>query len=177
MTLNDPYVRRLRRCSNRAEFRHEKACHGALLNDRNAETEFELAGFLPYQFNVIAGRLSRDFEKRYKSRFGITVAQWRVVAHLHEAGTVSVREIHRKVDMDKSKVSRAAARLESSGYITKRQSASDRRLVDLALTAKGREMMCELSKLALSYQKELLASIEGNPAAFVGTLRAWSALD
>lgn len=124
-----------------------------------AKTDFNLDTFLPYLFNVVAGRLSRDFAQQYKARFGIGVAEWRVVAHLSQSGTVSVREIHERVDMDKSKVSRAAARLEASGYLTKFRSETDKRLVDLTLTTKGHEMMQELAQMADAYQAEVLAEL------------------
>jgi DNA-binding MarR family transcriptional regulator len=123
------------------------------------DSDFDLDGFLPYQFNVIAGRLSRGFARRYRTRFGISIAEWRVVAHLSQAGAVSVREIHERADMDKSKVSRAAARLEAAGYITKRPSSVDRRLVELALTPDGEAMMTELIAMARAYQAQILQSL------------------
>lgn len=116
---------------------------------------FDLEEFLPYQFSVVSGRLSRGFAERYRSRFGISIAEWRVVAHINQAGAVSVREIHERADMDKSKVSRAAARLHAAGYITKRPSPEDRRLVELALTRKGEAMMTELIAMARAYQDEI----------------------
>ncbi len=127
--------------------------------------EFDLDSFLPYRVNVLAGRLSREFAARYRDRFGITIPEWRVVAHLAQAGAVSVREIHARVDMDKSRVSRAAARLEAAGYVTKRTDKGDRRLVALALTESGRAMMADLAVVALGYQDELMARL-GDGAAF-----------
>lgn len=127
--------------------------------------DFALDDFLPYRVNVLAGRLSREFATRYRERFGITIPEWRVVAHLSQSGAVSVREIHTRVDMDKSKVSRAAARLEAAGYVEKRVNPADRRLVELTLTDKGREMMAELAGVARAYQAELIARL-GDGAAF-----------
>jgi DNA-binding MarR family transcriptional regulator len=92
---------------------------------------------LPYRVAVTAGRLSREFSRVYQERFGLSRAEWRVMAHLSQEAEVSVREIHARVDMDKSKVSRAATRLEEAGIVTKRISDHDRRLVVLALTDKG----------------------------------------
>ncbi|WP_425092914.1 MarR family winged helix-turn-helix transcriptional regulator [Tropicimonas sp. S265A] len=120
------------------------------------DPDFDLDDFLPYQFNIIAGRLSRGFAERYKARFGISIAEWRVVAHLHHSGAVSVREIHERAHMDKSKISRAAARLEAAGYISKRVSSVDRRLVELSLTQKGDAMMAELVVLARKYQAQIV---------------------
>jgi DNA-binding MarR family transcriptional regulator len=126
---------------------------------------FNLNDFLPYRLNVLAGRLSREFSTRYRERFGISIPEWRVVAHLAQSGTVSVREIHDRVDMDKSKVSRAAARLEQAGYVEKNVNPSDRRLVELSLTEKGRAMMDELTAVANAFQAELEARLV-DPAEF-----------
>ena len=129
-------------------------------------TAFDLDAFLPYQLNVLAGRLSRAFAERYRTRFGISIPEWRVVAHLSQTGPVSVREIHARVDMDKSKVSRAAARLEAAGYVLKRPHPEDGRLVALTLTPKGRAMMVELAVIAEGFQSEVMAELGSGDAAF-----------
>ncbi|WP_068116218.1 MarR family winged helix-turn-helix transcriptional regulator [Tropicimonas marinistellae] len=120
---------------------------------------FDLETFLPYRLAVLTGRVSREFSRRYHERYGISRPEWRVVAHLAHSGPVSVREIHRRVDMDKSRVSRAATRLEEAGYIRKEANPDDGRLVTLTLTEAGHQMMTELSEMARSYQEELLARL------------------
>ncbi|MGI9395503.1 MAG: MarR family winged helix-turn-helix transcriptional regulator, partial [Boseongicola sp.] len=104
-------------------------------------TEFNLEDFLPYQLSVLAENTSRAFEKEYRARFGIGVAEWRVVAHLSQSASVSVRDIQKRVAMEKSRVSRAAARLEKSGYVARQPDLKDRRLIALALTEKGHDMV------------------------------------
>lgn len=133
-------------------------------------TAFALDEFLPYRVNVLASRLSRDFATRYRERFGISIPEWRVVAHLSQSGAVSVREIHERVDMDKSKVSRAAQRLEAAGYVEKRVNPADRRLVELTLTPAGRAMMDELTRVAQDYQRELVARLGEEAGGFLGGL-------
>jgi len=128
---------------------------------------FHLDAFLPYRVAVLAGRLSRDYSRIYHERFGLSRAEWRVVAHLSQEPAVSVREIHARVDMDKSKVSRAATRLEQAGYITKRTHSGDKRLVELALTDKGRAMMAELAPLAQAFQADVLDRLGPDAAGFL----------
>lgn len=122
-------------------------------------TDFNLGEFLPYRFSVLAQRMSRDFEDRYRDRFGIRVAEWRIVAHLSQTGASSMRELERRVDLHKSRVSRAARRLEDAGYVSRTSDPADGRLVELSLTAKGKDMMSELTPLANLYQEELLSRI------------------
>lgn len=127
---------------------------------------FDLSTFLPYQLAVASSRISREFAERYRAEFGLTIPEWRVLAHLAQSDAVSVREIHARVDMDKSKVSRAAARLESAGLIEKRENAEDRRLLDMRLTTKGRDLIARIVPIADSYQAELVAQLGPHAPAF-----------
>lgn len=127
---------------------------------------FDLSAFLPYQLAVASSRISKGFAERYKAEFGLTMPEWRVLAHLAQSDAVSVREIHARVDMDKSKVSRAAARLEASGLIEKRENPGDRRLLDMRLTAKGRELIDRIVPIADAYQAEIIASLGDQAPAF-----------
>ena len=127
---------------------------------------FQLSAFLPYQLAVAAGRVSRAFSERYRAEFGLSIPEWRVLAHLAGGDAVSVREIHARVDMDKSKVSRAAARLEQAGLIEKRDHAGDRRLLDMRLTASGQELMARIVPIADAYQEELLARLGAEAGPF-----------
>ena len=116
---------------------------------------FDLAGFLPYRLAAAAGRISRAFAERYREEFGISIPEWRVLAHLHHAGPVSVRDIEARADMEKSKVSRAASRLERAGYIEKTVNDSDRRLLQLKLTPEGRALMRRILPVAMQFQAEI----------------------
>ena len=131
-----------------------------------AVPDFDLDAFLPYQLAVLAGRMSRGFAQVYADRFGLTVPEWRVVAHLSQAqAPLSVREIHARVDMDKSKVSRAAARLEDRGYVEKRTNPADRRLVELTLSDRGRAVVEQINPMALAFEAEALSALSDEDAA------------
>lgn len=127
---------------------------------------FDLDEFLPYQIAELSRRVSAGFERHYRARYGISVAEWRVVAHLSQQAAVSVREIHERVGLDKPKVSRAASRLEENGYITKQVNPTDRRLVELSLTPKGEEMIRVMAPIAAEYQAQLDAALGDAAAAF-----------
>lgn len=131
---------------------------------------FDLAAFLPYQLAVASSRISKGFADRYRAEFGLSIPEWRVLAHLAQSGSVSVREIHARVDMDKSKVSRAAARLETAGLIEKRENPDDRRLLDMRLTEAGRALISRIVPIADAYQAEVLAKMAGDAPAFRAAL-------
>ena len=121
--------------------------------------EFVLDEFLPYRVNRLAQKMSQELAGRYQAQFGITIAEWRVLAHLSQHRNVSVREVHERVAMDKTKISRAAARLEKAGLIEKGINETDRRLLELRLTDKGRALFAQIVPLALDYQAGAMASL------------------
>ena len=120
---------------------------------------FQLDDFLPYRLAVAAAQISRRFAARYADEAGLTVPEWRVLAHLNQSGTVSVRDIHTKVNLDKSMISRAATRLQDAGLVRKSEHETDRRLVSLELTDEGRHLMQRLGRIAEEFQAELLAEL------------------
>lgn len=122
-------------------------------------SDFDLDSFLPYRLAVAAGRVSRAFADRYRREFGISIPEWRVLAHLAQEGAISVREIHARLEMDKSKVSRAASRLVAAGLVIKRNNDKDGRLVALELTDGGRTLFARISLVAEDYQAELLSRL------------------
>jgi DNA-binding MarR family transcriptional regulator len=129
-------------------------------------TLFDLTDFLPYRLAVAASRMSRAYERRYSVVSGLSVPEWRVLAHLSQSGEVSVREIESRVDMEKSKVSRAASRLEAQGLLAKLVNPDDRRLVSLSLTSEGRALMTRLTPIALEFQAEIRALLGEDGKAF-----------
>ncbi len=133
------------------------------MKDRPTLPDFDLGRFTPYRLAVAAEKTSEELARQYHARFGISIPEWRVLVHLAQpidgAETVSVRDIEARVAMEKSKVSRAAKRLEASGHIEKAREAGDRRLVRLALTDRGRALMSDILPLAIAYQAEIEARL------------------
>ncbi len=127
---------------------------------------FRLDDFLPYRLSVAAARASRRFAALYEAESGISNPEWRVLAHLSQAGPVSVRDVFARVDMDKSKVSRAATRLEEAGLVEKTSDPQDRRLVALSLTPAGERLVARLGEIAAAFQAELLSELGPDAAGF-----------
>ena len=134
-------------------------------------SDFVLNDFLPYQIAVLSSRVSRDFSAAYREKYGISIPEWRVVAHLSQTdGPVSVREIFEQVEMDKSKISRAADRLVKRGLVRKSPSARDRRLVELTLSETGRDMVRDLTPTAREFEERFLAPLGDESKAFRAAL-------
>ena len=122
-------------------------------------TDFDLAQFTVYRLSVAAQKLSEDFARQYRDQFGISNPEWRVLVHLSQSDGISIRDIEARVAREKSKVSRAAKRLENAGYISKQVNNTDRRLLHLHLTWEGQNLMRKLLPLADRYQKDFEARL------------------
>ncbi|MBT0781741.1 MarR family winged helix-turn-helix transcriptional regulator [Paracoccus sp. pheM1] len=126
---------------------------------------FRLDAFLPYRLSVAAAQVSRRFAALYEVEAGLTIPEWRVLAHLDHSGAVSIRDIHARVNLDKSVVSRAASRLQGAGLVRKSGNDADRRLIVLELTPQGQALMLRLGRIAEAFQADLLAELGPDAAA------------
>ena len=136
---------------------HMKRKSSHVAND--SQEAFDLDAFLPYLVNVLARRLSTGFAAIYGEKFGVSIAQWRVLAHLSGHAKVSVREIHERVALGKVSISRAAAGLEAAGYVSKIVNEADRRLVELRLTRKGLALFKAMSRIAIEFDRQALGGL------------------
>ena len=118
--------------------------------------DLSLQDFLPYRLNNAAERISVALSRIYQSEFGINIAEWRVLAALHERRAVLAKDIVNYTHMDKVRVSRAIKSLEEKGYLQRQTSMSDSRAAELSLTKKGRELYRVVVPRALEWQEELL---------------------
>jgi DNA-binding MarR family transcriptional regulator len=120
-----------------------------------AEPAFDLDHFLPYLLNQAAEATSRAFRAIYREDYGLTRTQWRVMANLGRFGAMTAGEICRASHVEKTKVSRAVAALESRGLLARLRSDQDRRAENLVLTGKGQTVFADLGQRAIRYDRDL----------------------
>jgi DNA-binding MarR family transcriptional regulator len=120
---------------------------------------FDLSDFMPYRLAVLAERVSRRLSEEYGRSHGLTVAEWRVLVHLKDAGQVSIRDIQGCVNLEKPRVSRAVSRLERAGLVRKEAARGDGRLVSIALTGDGEAALAEILPAALEVERSVLAGL------------------
>ncbi len=129
--------------------------------------DFLLEDFLPYELSVAANRISRLFARRYSEAFGLSIAQWRVLAVVGRHQALSPGQVADATEMDKVKVSRAAASLVERGLLSQQTDPQDGRARVLRLTEAGRAIHSSIVPLA----RDLEAQIEARMAP-----QDWAAL-
>jgi DNA-binding MarR family transcriptional regulator len=116
-----------------------------------------LADFLPYRLSVTSNAVSQRIAGEYRSRFGLSVPEWRVMAVLGDSGPLTQRELTSMTIMDKVAVNRACKVLEDRGLAVRRPNAQDGRSHLLELTAAGQTMHQQIMPLALEMERRLFA--------------------
>lgn len=124
-----------------------------------ADAMIELGRFLPYRLAVLSSAISRGLGEVYGDRFHLTIADWRILANLGQAGALYAGELAERSNLDKPKVTRALQRMEAAGVIVRAVDLEDRRQARLSLTDKGRKMYGEVARIALAWETELMSPL------------------
>ena len=119
-----------------------------------------LADFLPYQLSITSNAASSLIAERYRARFGLKIAEWRVMAVLGDAGSATQRALTEATLMDKVAVNRACKVLEDRGLIARSPNADDGRSHLLELTEEGRAIHSEVMPLARDIEREIFSTLD-----------------
>jgi DNA-binding MarR family transcriptional regulator len=86
-----------------------------------------------------------------------TLMQWIVLLYLRDGIATTASDIAREFRHDSGALTRVIDQLQRRGLVSRRRSTSDRRVVDLALTAKGGRTIEELLPVVVGQMNEALA--------------------
>jgi DNA-binding MarR family transcriptional regulator len=118
-----------------------------------------LENFMPYRLARLSSTVSSTIARAYDKEFGLSIPEWRVIAILGRFPGLSAVEVAEHTFLDKVAVSRAVTKLIKNGRIDRQFADADRRRSILNLTELGREVHDGVAKLALSFERELLAGL------------------
>jgi DNA-binding MarR family transcriptional regulator len=111
-----------------------------------------------YRLNRAAAATGALFEQAL-APYGVTRAQYTVLVALHDGTTTSALEIGRLLGADAASVSRLVDRLVAKELLARTPSTTDRRSIELALTAAGKKLIPSLKKAARSCNESYLEGI------------------
>ena len=136
-----------------------------------SDKKFELENYLPYQLVKLAKKVADAGNTEFAAPFNVSLAEWRILATIGQAGTISSRGLPDRTFMDKSKVSRALIKLEAKKLIAREPNNEDNRSVLLKFTPGGIELYNMLIKLAQNWEADLLSIFdEQERATFIESL-------
>ncbi|MFN3473682.1 MAG: MarR family winged helix-turn-helix transcriptional regulator [Blastomonas sp.] len=124
------------------------------------ETMTRLADFMPYRISITSNAISDLIAREYRSRFGLKIAEWRVMAVLGDVGEATQRELVAATRMDKVAVNRATKALGERALIQRAPNISDGRSHHLALTDTGRALYAEIMPLAMQMETQVIQVLD-----------------
>lgn len=119
-----------------------------------------LDDFLPYRLSITTNLVSGVIARSYETLFGLSIAEWRLVAIAAEESEATQSRIGLRSRMDKVTVSRAAIALVERGLLERRKNPGDGRSHILALSEAGQALYAAVAPKALELERRLFASFD-----------------
>ena len=107
-----------------------------------------LRGLLSHRVLVLSNTLARAAARFYPRRFGVRLAEWRVIDALHAGRGISANQISQWLQTDKAWVKRSVDRLIAAGYVRRRPDPQHGRRLLLTLTATGERVYAAIAVAA-----------------------------
>lgn len=117
---------------------------------------------LPHRIQLLSKMLDRETAKQLQREFGISLAEWRVLAFVCAAGPASAAEVGAASAIDRAEVSRAVAKLERDGSIERIPDPAHRKRLILKPTSAGCDLFARIRDRRRSYFHEIVHDIPQN---------------
>ncbi|CAI9385952.1 MarR family winged helix-turn-helix transcriptional regulator [Niallia sp. JL1B1071] len=113
----------------------------------NGEELFEVAAM----FGTFIKNLTSDFNKNSND---LNITQYKLLFHLEKEGAQNVSDLAKSVHITNAAVTTITDQLLADDYITKDRSKTDRRVVNITITDKGRKIVNNMKKEQQNKMKE-----------------------
>jgi DNA-binding MarR family transcriptional regulator len=130
----------------------------------------DLEQFVPFRLGLLSAQMTKAVGRVYAERFGVSAAEWRVLAVLGRSGPMTFSELQGRAAMDKVRVSRTISALMQKDYINREEDPLDRRRITLALIDSGRAVYNAIVPHILSVERDILASLTPAERSTLGQL-------
>lgn len=119
----------------------------------------KLTEFLTYRVVRLHHALNAQGMDVLNDVAGVTLSQWRVIAMVGSGTATTSRDIARVSVIDPAIISRTVHGLEEAGLLTTSRPADDRRVLQMALTGRGREIYARTLPHMQARQNALLGAL------------------
>lgn len=116
-----------------------------------------LDDFIPYQLSTASNAVSDLIAREYKSRFGLKIPEWRVMAVLGNRGNATQRQLVEATLMDKVTVNRAVKTLVDRALLGRSPNSADGRSHHLMLSHTGRDLYDQIMPAAETMEKKIMS--------------------
>lgn len=93
------------------------------------------------------------------SEFNVTSSQTTILNTLNINDGQSLSDIGKNVHLDKPAITGLADRMENDGLVERRRTSSDRRIILLFLTNKGKNLFNKIERIILEVDRQLVSDL------------------
>jgi DNA-binding MarR family transcriptional regulator len=133
---------------------------------------YDVRTLLSHRVLVLSNTLGKGAVRLYAQRFGVPLAEWRLLAALAIEVPASVNSLAAALSTDKGWISRTAASLVEKGLAATREDPDDARSFQIVLTPAGRALHKRILPAAQERQHKLLEGFTGKELATLDDLLA-----
>ena len=126
---------------------------------RNADDPRLLRALLSHRVLLLSNTLALAAARYYPRRFGIRLAEWRVIDAVHAGRGITANQISQWLRTDKAWVGRSVERLVAAGYVRRKPDPRHGRRLLLSLTPKGERTYAEIAAAARQRHDNLLGAL------------------
>lgn len=116
----------------------------------------DITDLLSTRLHALAALSAASTTLRVERRFGLSLLEWRSLAHLGGFAPLSLKELARRAGLDKSYASRTIGGLIERSLVVSERNEADGRGVMLSLTAKGQALYRKVFADAVGRNERLL---------------------
>lgn len=133
------------------------------------EDEIDLEVYIPALINILSTRLSSSASVTYRSLFGLSVLEWRILVLLARKPGLSAQQVGSVVGQHKGPISRAVRVLESKSLVRVGFAKKGHRH-ELHITPAGMALYRASIPVAMERQRRLLADLSQEERAQLRSL-------
>lgn len=122
---------------------------------------------LPYRLLLLARMIDRETARQLQTRFGLALAEWRLLAIATALGPCSASEIGAAGEIDRAEISRALRRLEAAGLMQREADPAHRKRRIITPTGAGKALYRDISKERRAFFRAILSGLDGAERAQV----------
>jgi DNA-binding MarR family transcriptional regulator len=125
-----------------------------------------------YRLHVLKKHTDRALTEAFAATLALTLTEARLLISVGAFGPLSVSDLGRVSNLDRSQASRATDVLERKGLLAKTSNEADARGVLVALTAKGRSTWRRATAISKTGNDDFLAVLSAHEREVLGTVLA-----
>ncbi len=121
---------------------------------------FKLEDFFTFRLVALARAMDRMSKPAFAREFGLSLAEWRILAIIALEGEATLNGLAGRVGYDKSQVSRTVAALSKRSTLERTASPMDRRSMLISLSAQGQALYEDALAHGRERERKLLAPLD-----------------